>query len=549
MEDADCDVLVVGAGFAGMYAVHRLRSDGFSVTAVEAAADVGGTWWWNRYPGARCDVESLEYSYGFDDELQQSWRWSERYAAQPELLDYANHVADRFDLRRDVSFDTRVTAATWGEVERTWTVTTQRVAQRSVHGDVLAHEVVTRRARFVVMATGCLSAANVPDIAGIDAFEAGGGTVLHTGRWPHDGVDMTGRRVAVIGTGSSGVQAIPQIAADATQLTVFQRTATYAAPAHNAPLDDDAVAAVTADYPGFRAALRKRTTAFGASYPPAHPSALAVSEDERDAILEERWRQGGFAVATAFADLLVDAEANERVADFVRRKIRSIVEDPVVADALCPTQTIACKRMCVDTGYYETFNRSHVELVSVADDPIAELTASGITLTSGASYDVDTVVFATGYDAMTGSLDRIDIRGVDDVTLRDAWAAGPRTLLGLAVPGIPNLFTVTGPGSPSVLSNMIVAIEQHVEWIAGCLTWLREHGRERIEATEAAADRWVAHVNAIADLTLSPSCNSWDLGAIVPGKPRVFMPVLGFPAYAAECERVAATDYDGFDVR
>ena len=543
------DVLVVGAGFGGMYAVHKLASDGFDVHAIEAGGDVGGTWYWNRYPGARCDVESLEYSYQFDAELQQEWHWTERYAPQAELLRYAEHVADRFGLRPRITFDTRVASAVFDETRRRWSVTTQPVVHRTVHGDELGSESTTWHAQFVVMATGCLSSTNVPDVDGIADFEAAGGRVLHTGRWPHEGVDVVGRRVAVIGTGSSGVQAIPLLAADADHLTVFQRTATYAAPARNEPLDPEVEAEVKSDYAGFRAALQKRATAFGASYPRAHPSALAFADDEREEILERCWEIGGFALATAFQDLLLDPDANATVADFVRRKIRSLVKDPATAELLAPTQTFACKRMCVDSGYYETFNRDDVALVSVRDNPIERLTDRGIQLADGASFDVDTVVLATGYDAMTGSLLRIDIRGRAGRTLAEAWKNGPRTLLGLGVPGFPNLFTVTGPGSPSVLSNMITAVEQHVEWIADCVSWLRGHGHDTIEATEPAADEWVLHVNELAERTLYPTCNSWYLGANVPGKPRVFMPVLGWPQYVARCNEVAENDYEGFDVR
>ncbi len=542
------DVLVVGAGFGGLYAVHEFRSNGFDVAAVEAGGDVGGTWYWNRYPGARCDVESLEYSYQFDADLQQDWHWTERYAPQSEILRYAEHVAERFDLRPHIVFDTRVVSAVFDETRSRWNVTARSVVGRTIRGDDLDEATTTWDAQFVVMATGCLSSTNVPDIGGVAEFEAAGGRVLHTGRWPHDGVDVTGRRVAVVGTGSSGVQAIPLLAEDAGHLTVFQRTATYAAPARNGPLDPELEAEVKADYAGFRAQLKKRATAFGASYPRAHPSALAVSDQERDVILEDRWEIGGFALSTAFQDLLLDADANATVADFMRRKIRSLVDDPDTAELLAPTQTFACKRMCVDSGYYETFNRENVSLVSVRDNPIERLTATGIELADGSAFDVDTVVFATGYDAMTGSLLRIDIRGRGGLTLAHAWAEGPRTLLGLSMPGFPNLFTVTGPGSPSVLANMITAVEQHVEWIARCMTWLREADHQTIEATLDATDDWVLHVNDLAAGTLYPSCNSWYLGANVPGKPRVFMPVLGWPQYVARCIEVAANGYVGFDL-
>ncbi|MEP4649617.1 MAG: NAD(P)/FAD-dependent oxidoreductase, partial [Ilumatobacter sp.] len=442
----------------------------------------------------------------------------------------------------------RVLSAVFDETLDRWSVDTRSVVGRTIRGDELDAATTTWDAQFLVMATGCLSSTNVPDIDGIADFEAAGGRVLHTGRWPHEGVDVTGRRVAVVGTGSSGVQAIPLLARDAKTLTVFQRTATYAAPARNGPLDPEVEAEVKADYADFRARLQKRATAFGASYPRAHPSALAVSDEERDEILEDRWKIGGFALSTAFQDLLLDADSNATVADFMRRKIRTLVDDPDTAELLVPTQTFACKRMCVDSGYYETFNRANVSLVSVRDNPIERLTGTGVELADGSSFAVDTVVFATGYDAMTGSLLRIDIRGRGGRTLADAWAEGPTTLLGLSVPGFPNLFTVTGPGSPSVLANMITAVEQHVEWIAACVDWLRDRGHAAIEATQEATDDWVLHVNALADATLYPTCNSWYLGANVPGKPRVFMPVLGWPQYVAQCDEVAANGYAGFTV-
>ena len=543
------DVLVVGAGFGGMYAVHKLRSSGFRVRAVEAGSGVGGTWYWNRYPGARCDVESLEYSYSFDPELQQEWKWTERYAPQPELLRYAEHVADRFELRECIDFDTRVVSAHFDDSSSRWAVTTQPVVARSARGDRLAPDTHVRDAQFVVMATGCLSSTNLPDFDGIDTFERAGGRLVHTGRWPEAGIDVSGERVAVIGTGSSGVQAIPVLAESARHLTVFQRTPTYAAPAHNAPLDPEVEAEVKADYAQFRARLQRRATAFGASYPRPHGSAHDHSPAEQRRILEERWGMGGFALSSAFNDTLLDPAANDVVADFVRGKIRDIVTDPDTAELLCPDQTFACKRPCVDSGFYATFNRDNVELVSVRDNPIERLTATGLELSDGSTFDADTIVFATGYDAMTGSLLRMDIRGRDGRRLGHAWEAGPRTFLGLAVPGFPNLFTVTGPGSPSVLANMITAVEQHVDWITGCLSWMRERDHRCIEADEDAADDWVSHVNELADSTLYPTCNSWYLGANVPGKPRVFMPVLGWPQYVARCADVAADGYVGFTVR
>jgi cation diffusion facilitator CzcD-associated flavoprotein CzcO len=524
----DFDAVVVGAGFAGMYMLHRLRALGLSTRVYEAGGDVGGTWYWNRYPGARCDIESVEYSYQFDDNLQQEWEWSERYAPQPEILEYASHVADRFDLRRDIQFDTRVESAVFDESTQRWSVTTD------------AGDQVT--AQFLIMATGCLSSTNIPDFKGIDSFE---GDTYHTGRWPHEGVDFTGKRVGVIGTGSSALQLIPIVAEQALDLTVFQRTATYAVPAHNRPLDPDEVAAIKADYAALRAANAQTMTAFGSRTPGNEEFALAADPDERERQFEQRWAQGGLPFLGAFGDLLFTAEANDLAAEFVRSKIRDIVDDPAVAELLSPTTVIGCKRMCVDTGYYATFNRPNVHLVDVSEAPIDEITPTGLR-TGGVDYEFDAIIFATGFDAMTGALLAIDIKGRNGETLRDAWEAGPTTYLGLNVVGFPNFFTITGPGSPSVLTNMIPSIEQHVEWIADCIDHLRANGYTTIEATQAAQDAWVEHVNMIADLTLYPTCNSWYLGANVPGKPRVFMPLLGFAPYVERCNEVVANGYEGF---
>ena len=528
--DFDVDVVVVGAGFAGLYALYRLREAGWSVRGFEAGGGVGGTWYWNRYPGARCDVASVEYSYSFSEELEQEWVWSERYAPQAEILRYLDHVADRFDLRRLIRFDTRVESAVFDAAAGGWEV-------RTDDGDVT-------RARFVVMATGCLSTANLPDIPGRDRF---GGELLHTGRWPHHPVDFAGRRVGVIGTGSSGIQAIPVIAGEAAEVVVFQRTPNYSVPAHNRPLPADELAAVKARYPDLRERNRRTMVGFAGWAPPPGGSPLGLSEDERDKALEERWRDGGLWFLSAFNDVLFNEQSNETVAGFVRRKIRAAVDDPAVADRLTPTQVIGCKRMCVDTGYFETFNRPNVRLVDLRETPIEAITPTGVR-TAAEDVALDTLVFATGFDAMTGTLMRIDIRGRDGVSLQEAWAAGPRTYLGLGVPGFPNLFLVTGPGSPSVLTNMVTSIEHHVEWISDCLGHLRSHGYDTIEATEPAADEWVAYVNAVAGITLYTTCNSWYLGANIPGKPRVFMPLFGFAPYVDTCAAVAADGYRGFDL-
>ncbi len=522
------DLVIVGAGFAGMYMLHKSRDVGLSAQVIEAGGDVGGTWYWNRYPGARCDIESMEYSYSFDEQLQQEWEWTERYAGQAEILRYAGHVADRFALRPDIRFDTRVTAATFDEARDRWRVETEA-------GD-------TFDSQFVVMATGCLSAAMTPAIEGGESFT---GRTFHTGRWPHERVDFTGQRVGVIGTGSSGIQAIPVIAEEAGEVVVFQRTAAYTVPARNGPLDPVEVATLKARYRTFRAENRELPAGFGAGVARRDEGALEVDADDRRREYERRWERGGFTFLGSFNDLLLDARSNETAAQFVREKIAAVVDDAEVAARLTPTQVIGCKRLCIDTGYYETFNRPHVRLIDIGETPIEAITPAGIRTTAG-THDLDAIVFATGFDAMTGALLRIAIRGRDGLTLRDAWDAGPRTYLGLGVAGFPNLFTITGPGSPSVLTNMIVSIEHHVEWIAECISHLRDHDLTTIEATPAAQEGWVEFVNTVAGLTLFPTCNSWYLGANVPGKTRVFMPLPGFPTYAETCARVAADGYEGF---
>jgi cyclohexanone monooxygenase len=528
MSERSFDAVIVGAGFAGLCMLHRLRERGFTARVFEAGSGVGGTWFWNRYPGARCDVESLEYSYQFSDELQQEWEWTERYASQPEILRYLNHVADRFDLRRDIVLRTRVGSAVFDEASDRWRVRTDDGTE------------VT--ARFVIMATGCLSSTNTPNIPGRETFT---GPMLHTGNWPHEPVDFTGKRVAVVGTGSSGIQAIPLIAEQASHLYVFQRTANFSVPAQNHPLDPAEQRAVKRDY----AALRTRggQMPFGFDTRSTEVTALQVSDAERRAEYEDRWAQGGLPFLGSFADIILDAQANATAADFIREKIRALVRDPATAEVLLPRGVVGCKRLCSDTGYFETFNRPNVTLVDIAASPIEAITAHGIR-TADAEYAVDCIVFATGFDAMTGALTRVDLRGLGGRTLRDKWAEGPRSYLGLMSAGFPNLFIITGPGSPSVLSNMVPSIEQHANWIAACLDWMRGRGLRRIEAASGAEDAWVAHVNEVADATLYPSCNSWYLGANIPGKPRVFMPYLGFPAYVQKCDEVVAGGYEGFVV-
>ena len=529
------DLLIVGAGFGGMYMLHRARLGGFSAEVLEMADGVGGTWYWNRYPGARCDIESLEYSYSFDEALQQEWQWSERFAPQPEILRYANHVADRFDLRRDIRFNARVESAHFDDEAGFWRI----AAADSTSGERLAE----RRARFVVMATGCLSTTNLPDIAGVRDFK---GPLYHTGQWPHEGVDFSGKRVGVIGTGSSAIQSIPVMAGQASQLVVFQRTPNYSVPAHNAPLDPAYEASIKADYAAFRERNRQMMPAFGSNHPTPQGSVLAADDDTRRGVFEKWWQRGGLGFTRAFDDLMLDPDANQVAAQFVREKIHEIVADPALAEQLSPQQVIGCKRLCVDTDYYATFNRPNVRLVDLRSTPIERIVPEGVRV-GDETIELDSLVLATGFDAMTGTLLRMDIRGENGLRLADAWKDGPRNYLGLMVSGFPNLFMITGPGSPSVLTNMIMSIEQHVEFIDDCLAWMRQHGRARISAQAQAQEAWVAHVNAVAGATVFPHCNSWYLGANVPGKARVFMPLLGFPAYAEKCRQVQADDYEGFE--
>jgi cyclohexanone monooxygenase len=525
------DAVIVGGGLAGLYAIHRLRNKmGLTVRAFEAGSGIGGTWFWNRYPGARCDVESLEYSYSFSDELQQEWQWPERYGTQPEILRYINHVADRFDLRRDVQLSTRVTSATYDAKANLWTVRTDK-------GDVV-------RARYCIMASGNLSTPRVPDFKGLQSFR---GKWYHTGLWPTNGVDFTGLRVGVIGTGSSGVQMIPIIARQAKHLHVFQRTANFSLPARNAAMDRERERRHKSNYPERRSAAYDTPFAI-AGYPKPTKAALEVTAEERQAAYEAKWAEGGsISFLYAFKDLLVNKAANDTASEFVREKIRTIVKDPRTAELLAPKDhPIGTKRLCLDTNYYETYNRENVTLIDARSDPIQEITETGLR-TGKQAFEFDAIVFATGFDAMTGALREIDIRTTDGKVLEQEWAGGPLTYLGLMVAGFPNMFVITGPGSPGVKTQMIASIEQHTNWIAACLAHMAEHGFDRIEPSQQAQTEWVQHVNAVADSTLYPLANSWYLGANIPGKPRVFMPYVGgFDRYARRCNAVAANGYEGF---
>jgi cyclohexanone monooxygenase len=522
------DAVIIGAGFAGLYMLYRLRQQGMDARVFEAGSDVGGTWYWNRYPGARCDVESMEYSYQFDQELEQEWEWTERYAAQPEILAYINHVADRFQLREDIQFDTRVESAVFDEGSGTWTVT-------SDDGE-------RYRANFVIAATGCLSVPNEPDIPGRERFR---GETYHTGRWPHEPVDFSGKRVGVIGTGSSAIQSVPIIAEQASALYVFQRTPAYSVPAQNEPLDPELQRRIKARYADLRERSRKEMVGFGARHPRNDGFVMEMKPEQREEQFERHWRLGGLLFLRCFGDIPFDPEANEAAGEFVRNKIREIVRDPETAEKLCPHNNIMGKRLCADTGYFAAFNRDNVHLVDVSADPIDAITETGIR-TAGAEFELDCIVFATGFDAMTGALNRIDIRGRGGQPLRDKWAEGPRAYLGLEVAGFPNLFTITGPGSPSVLTNMLPSIEQHVDFITACIAYMRERGLQTVEAEQSAEDEWVDHVNEVADMTLLPATDSWYVGANIPGKPRVFMALLGYPEYCDRCDQIAANDYEGF---
>jgi cation diffusion facilitator CzcD-associated flavoprotein CzcO len=526
----DLDAVVVGAGFAGLYALHRLRAMGLSVRVFEQAEDVGGTWYWNRYPGARCDVESIDYSFSFSEELQQEWSWTERYATQPEILRYLNHVADRFGLRPDITFGTRVVAAVYDEPSARWVIETDR-----------GHRVTARHA---IMAVGNLSVGRIPEFPGRESFR---GRAYHTGTWPKEGVDLTGLRVGVIGTGSSGIQVIPLIAQQAAHLTVFQRTAHYTIPAQHHRLDPGWLAEFKRLYPDYR--RRMRVSRGGLSRDYSERRALETPPEQRRRTYEARWGFGGAEILGSFADLLTDEQANQTVAEFVAGKIREIVRDPEVAGQLIPRgYPFGAKRLCVDTGYYETYNRDNVRLVDVTENPIEAVTPAGIR-TSAGEHELDAIVFATGFDAMTGALLAMDVRGRGGLGLRQAWEAGPQTYLGVGVAGFPNMFIITGPGSPSVLSNVVLSIEQHVEWVCDFIEHLRKHDLDWAEPRLEAQRGWVAHVNDVAGRTLFTVGNSWYLGANVPGKPRVFMPYIGgVGRYRAICDQVAAAGYAGFDL-
>ncbi len=525
------EVAVVGAGFAGLYLLHRLRKAGLTAVALDTANDVGGTWYWNRYPGARCDIQTIDYSYTFDPELESAWTWSEKYATQPEILRYLGFVADRYDLRRDIRFGTKVTSATWDDKTARWELSTDNGAPVSC--------------RFYIMATGCLSAPKPPEIEGVKDFK---GDIYFTSRWPHDEVKLAGKRVAVIGTGSSAIQSIPVIAEQASQLTVFQRTPNFALPAHNGPAPQDRASLLNSD----RAAYREqaRWSLAGVPWPQQTAVSWQLSEDERRERFEKAWAAGDlvYILTQLWADQGVDADGNALLADMIREKIRGIVKDPETAAALSPhDHPFGAKRPCLDTNYYATYNRPNVTLVNLRQEPISAITATAIK-TSKRTFDVDVIVFATGFDAMTGAITAIHpIKGRGGKSIADVWAHGPQTYLGLTVAGFPNLFLITGPGSPSVLSNMAVSIEQHVDWVVDRLSALREAGFTAMEATETAQDGWQRHMADCATLTLHRLANTWYTGANVPGKPQGVMPYTGgVGPYRSICNEIVDQGMLGF---
>ena len=541
--DRDVDVIVVGAGFSGLYAIWKFRGMGLSVRAFERGDGVGGTWFWNRYPGLRCDAESLDYSYSFSPELQQEWEWTERFPPQPEILRYLEHVAERFSLRDHIAFETAVRRTTYQQDHNRWEVETDQ-------GD-------TYFARWLVMATGALSEPQDPPFPGLDRFK---GQWYQTSRWPKEGVELAGKRVGLIGTGSTGIQFTTAVAPEVEHLTVFQRTANYSVPARNRKLDPGFVADTKANYERYRGGARYSgggTTVdreyeepgYGVQPKPQELSALQVSEEERRAEFERRWAYGGAPeVLGAYVDFMVNDEANTTLAEFVREKIRSIVEDPETAELLCPDDhPVGTKRICVDTGYYETFNRDNVTLVGVRTNPIEEITETGIRLHDGSEYELDVIVFAIGFDALTGALLNIDFVGRDGVRLRDEWHAGPHSYLGIMVSGFPNMFTITGPNSPSVRSNVVTSIEQHIDLVADLIGEAGRRGADEIEADHEAQEAWVTHCNDLVAGTLYPTVSSWTNGANIPGKPRMYLAYLGgVGGYRRTCEEVAADGYRGF---
>lgn len=528
MKNVDVDVVVVGAGFSGLYLLYRLRKAGFSTRVFERGGDVGGTWYWNRYPGARCDVESLQYSYSFDEQLQQDWHWPEKFSAQPDILAYANHVADRFNLKKDIEFNVEVKASRFDENLKTWKITTNT-------GEEID-------AQYFIMATGCISTTQIPNIKGLSDYV---GNTFHTGDWPHEEVDFSGQSIAVIGTGSSGIQSIPVLAKQAKKLTVFQRTPNYSIPSQNEPMTKKYERSWKDVYSERRKEMRY--SAHGSLKDLNDVPALSVDEDQRQELYTKRWAIGGTGFLGSFNDLLTNADANYTAAEYVRQQIKRVVKDKETAEILCPrSYPIGTKRICIDTGYFETYNRENVKLVDISKKPIQRLVADGI-IVDDQLYAFDSIIFATGFDAMTGSIFNVDIKGRDGLALKEKWNAGPKTYLGLMSASFPNLFMITGPGSPSVKSNMIMSIEQHVDLVIETLLSMRRKGLSVVEPELEAENKWVDHVQEVANKTLFPQANSWYMGANIPGKPRLFMPYIGgVGAYREICEEIVANNYRGF---
>jgi len=528
MKNVDVDVVVVGAGFSGLYLLYRLRKAGFSTRVFERGGDVGGTWYWNRYPGARCDVESLQYSYSFDEQLQQDWHWPEKFSAQPDILAYANHVADRFNLKKDIEFNIEVKASWFDENLETWKITTDT-------GEEI-------NAKYFIMATGCISTTQIPNIKGLSDYV---GNTFHTGDWPHEEVDFSGQSIAVIGTGSSGIQSIPVLAKQAKKLTVFQRTPNYSIPSQNEPMTKKYERSWKDVYSERRKEMRY--SAHGSLKDLNDVPALSVDEDQRQELYTKRWAIGGTGFLGSFNDLLTNADANYTAAEYVRQQIKRVVKDKETAEILCPrSYPIGTKRICIDTGYFETYNRENVKLVDISKKPIQRLVTDGI-IVDDQLYPFDSIIFATGFDAMTGSIFNVDIKGRDGLALKEKWNAGPKTYLGLMSASFPNLFMITGPGSPSVKSNMIMSIEQHVDLVIETLLSMRRKGLSVVEPELEAENKWVDHVQEVANKTLFPQANSWYMGANIPGKPRLFMPYIGgVGAYREICEEIVANNYRGF---
>ena len=528
--EKEVDVIVVGAGFSGMFAIYKLRELGFSVQGFERGSDVGGTWYWNRYPGARCDAPSMQYSYQFSDELQQQWHWTEKYAAQPEILRYCQHVAERFELRQHIAFNTEVQSIRFDESEQRWHLVTNTGISYS--------------AQFCIMATGCLSTTNLPAIPGIDSFK---GEHYHTGHWPKEGVDLAGKRVGIIGTGSTGIQVITTIADSVSELVVFQRTAQYSTPARNVPTDPTYEAEIKRNYADFRAENYHRPLAIDIRLDPKAPKTFEVSDEQRRAEYEKRWAEGGMSLLLAFRDSTLSKAANETVSDFIKEKIEHIVDDKEVAEQLKPKHIYGCKRPCIDTGYFEVYNRDNVTLVDASANGIDRITDNGVVV-DGQLYPVDCLVFATGFDAMIGTLNRIDIRGRDEAELKDKWHDGPRNYLGLVSHGFPNMFFVAGPGSPSVLTNMVATSEKQVNWIGDCIAHMRNNDIALIDANIDAEQSWLQEVQRAAQRTLWSACDNWYYGSNIPGKPRVFMPYVDWPSYMNKVENVIENNYEGFEL-